>query len=678
MRALWMLAALALAGSGCSCGKSNSPPPAATGDGGAATGDGGMNDGGEPCVPDCVGRVCGGDGCGGKCAPGCTMPALPTCDETSGLCVAQCTPKCEGKNCGDDSCGGSCGTCTGALTCSSIGLCVPPAWTCAPSHYGTHDECDCACGAPDPDCSDKSLPVAGCPAHQMCGSDGKCAPIAPSSWTCDPGHYATRDACDCACGAVDPDCAISGLPVRGCVGRNASCQADATCACTRSCGTRVCGDDGCGGTCGSCSDPTKPLCLDGACVSACDPDPIRCHFAVCGSNECGGSCGTCGPGSSCKDGACVTVKVFDPLSCDGQCGNLTAGGCSCAADCTSQGSSCADYPATCGNCLPACAGRACGPDGCGGSCGACGSGVACSAGLCITGCQKSCSGRQCGDDGCGGSCGACPNGSSCQFTGQCVPDPWFCDASEYSDGTFCHCGCGAVDPNCSAAGAIVSGCATGGSTCSAAGLCSDKPCAKDGDCGTGRVCAGTYYQGNARFSGSCATSPGGSDVGQSCTFGASCATGLCAEGLCRSYCTTDGDCPGAEACVALPLRDLAGDIEGFASVCELIPGRDKACTAQKDCTPQQQACIATLLPSTLAPRFECANAPGTLGTRCDVASCPGGQMCVSTASGKVCTLPCPAGAADCPNGWHCGSLTYSSASFTTASSAPTVPVCLPN
>ena len=655
---------------------------AACSGGGGGGKDGGRSDGGhpdggttEPCVPVCVGRVCGSDGCGGSCGS-CTTLAAPVCDDAAGQCVAQCTPQCAGKNCGSDGCGGSCGACTGSLTCTAAGICAPPAWTCDPVHYAAHDECDCACGAPDPDCSDTTLATAGCGANERCGTDGTCHPIAPAAWTCDPGRYGAHDACDCGCGAVDPDCSIPGLPVRGCTGRDATCSSSGACECTPHCGSNVCGDDGCGGSCGTCSDPARSICLGGACVSACDPTPIRCHFAVCGSDECGGSCGTCPPGENCADGACVTVAVTDPLSCSGRCGNLNPAGCSCAPDCVANHSCCPDYATTCGSCLPSCGSHECGPDGCGGSCGSCGSGAVCSAGLCISGCQPSCDGRQCGDDGCGGQCGTCGAGESCQWTGQCVPDAWFCDSSQYGDGTACHCGCGAVDPNCAASDPVVFGCASGVSTCSAGGLCSDPTCQADASCGTGRICAGTYYQGDARFKGSCSASAGGSAVGQLCTFGGSCASGVCAGGLCRSYCATDADCVGQEQCVALPLSNLVGEIEGFVSVCDLLPGHFGTCAKQSDCP--QQACVATLDPATLAPRYECANAPTALGTACDAASCPVGQLCAPAQSRHVCTLPCPGGDTDCPNGWHCGSMTFGSASFTAASSAPTVPVCLPN
>ncbi|MBN2498801.1 MAG: hypothetical protein JXR96_29690 [Deltaproteobacteria bacterium] len=43
------------------------------------------------CVPDCVGRECGPDGCGGSCG---TCPSDQRCDQTSGQCVGGCTDEC--------------------------------------------------------------------------------------------------------------------------------------------------------------------------------------------------------------------------------------------------------------------------------------------------------------------------------------------------------------------------------------------------------------------------------------------------------------------------------------------------------------------------------------------------------------------------------------------------------
>ena len=61
------------------------------------------------CQPDCAGRDCGPDGCGGICGMhqgGCALPG-DVCQD-SGTC---CTPMCTDRACGDDGCGGSCGDC---------------------------------------------------------------------------------------------------------------------------------------------------------------------------------------------------------------------------------------------------------------------------------------------------------------------------------------------------------------------------------------------------------------------------------------------------------------------------------------------------------------------------------------------------------------------------------------
>ena len=70
------------------------------------------------------------------------------------------------------------------------------------------------------------------------------------------------------------------------------------------------------------------------------------------------------------------------------------------------------------NCLPDCDGLFCGDDGCGGSCGECEGAERCNSGSCYPNpCTPNCASdnRECGDDGCGGSCGECDvdSGSYC-------------------------------------------------------------------------------------------------------------------------------------------------------------------------------------------------------------------------------------------------------------------------
>lgn len=110
------------------------------------------------CTPSCTGRVCGGDGCGGTCGPGCG--ATETCS-AAGQCEATCTPSCTGKQCGPNDCGGTCGTCAGMLQCNTTtGTCSA---TCTPSCTGRvcgDDGCGGTCGP-------------GCGAAESC-SQGQC------------------------------------------------------------------------------------------------------------------------------------------------------------------------------------------------------------------------------------------------------------------------------------------------------------------------------------------------------------------------------------------------------------------------------------------------------------------------------------------------------------------------
>jgi hypothetical protein len=107
-------------------------------------------------------------------------------------------------------------------------------------------------------------------------------------------------------------------------------------------------------------------------VSLCKPS---CLGRVCGDDGCGGSCGTCAAGDSCSPGgSCM---------CQPNCANRECGGDGCGGTCGVCTSG------TCGTlghciCAPQCSGRMCGPDGCGGTCGSCTGGTSCSNGTCVT------------------------------------------------------------------------------------------------------------------------------------------------------------------------------------------------------------------------------------------------------------------------------------------------------
>ena len=70
------------------------------------------------CLPNCDGKECGSDGCGGACG---------ACSPSKELCVdghCKCQPNCSGKQCGlEPVCGESCGTCGVEETCQD-GKCI--------------------------------------------------------------------------------------------------------------------------------------------------------------------------------------------------------------------------------------------------------------------------------------------------------------------------------------------------------------------------------------------------------------------------------------------------------------------------------------------------------------------------------------------------------------------------
>ncbi len=257
------------------------------------------------------------------------------------------------------------------------------------------------------------------------------------------------------------------------------CKPNKTCAdYPDNCGAAL--DDGCVGTI-DCSNACSAelVCLAGQCVSPAECIPA-CEGKVCGDDGCGGSCGTCEEGISCANGACVADCV--PSCDDKDCGDDGCGG-SCG-ECVECGALdlCGD-DGSCG-CCPNCDGKGCGDDGCGGSCGECPADEACAVGSCVSDCDASCDGKTCGDDGCGGSCGTCDSGLKCE-EGACVA----CSP----DCTLKSCGADGCGGLCGACGAgesckdfqCVSGCTA---------ECDDKDCGDDGcggncgSCGGGTVC----------------------------------------------------------------------------------------------------------------------------------------------------------------------------------------------
>ena len=134
--------------------------------------------GGGICIPDCSGKQCGDDGCGGSCG------SCQSGEVCQGNQCQSCTPDCTGKVCGDDGCGGSCGSCQSNETCSN-NQCIP----CDPMNFTQ------ACTDQNFDCGTTSN---GCGGNIDCGtcalsnetcSNNLCVPIECSNDVdCDPGY----------------------------------------------------------------------------------------------------------------------------------------------------------------------------------------------------------------------------------------------------------------------------------------------------------------------------------------------------------------------------------------------------------------------------------------------------------------------------------------------------------
>lgn len=105
------------------------------------------------CVPNCDGKACGDDSCGGTCG---LCGVDQACGSSFTCGPLNCVPDCNGRQCGSDGCGGSCGNCT-----KSDQYCIDSTGKCK-----VFESCN------------NFLPVCnrgrGCGPKSYCGSDCKC------------------------------------------------------------------------------------------------------------------------------------------------------------------------------------------------------------------------------------------------------------------------------------------------------------------------------------------------------------------------------------------------------------------------------------------------------------------------------------------------------------------------
>ena len=307
----------------------------------------GNKDGKETDV-DCGGGECKGCAIGRECSAHSDCLSLAciygVCDKPT------CTDGAKNQTESDIDCGGTCSGCKDGKACNSADDCAGNG--CEGGKCCTVNSCGVCSASPvevcdglDNDCNGQTDEGLGqgklCPKQKgVCaGARERCA--GKGGWVCDDEAYAsnsweygTQDVCN---DGADNDC--DGLT-------DYDDKAD---CCLVDCGDRICGDDGCGGSCGTCTG--GKVCAAGACVPPCQSDPSRTCHGVCGTDASGvGGC-------YCDDQNCD----WYPSEC------------------------CPDYASCCKvACQKQCQGKQCGDDGCNGVCGKCDVEDVCQAGKCVT------------------------------------------------------------------------------------------------------------------------------------------------------------------------------------------------------------------------------------------------------------------------------------------------------
>jgi hypothetical protein len=287
--------------------------------------------------------------------PGFEFDRWEGCTRTSGIqCTAElsasgdttvraifrpaCVPQCFGKGCGDDGCGGTCGQCAPQQTCNGNGICENPYLLSlnivmgrgaqgSVSFVPEVDACTNQCTRQFPRGTTVTLiPTATEGDFQRW--DGACTGSVP---TCTVSMNAAKNVTAKFDKPCVPQCGGRNCGTDGCHGICGRCRSDQTCnsgvcsapqICSPNCAGKQCGRDGCGGTCPNWCAPGQSCSLEGQCQSGSGCTP-NCGTRTCGSNGCGGWCGgqeSCGetaPTCSTEGGSCNTTNTVSAVCCEG-------------------------------------------------------------------------------------------------------------------------------------------------------------------------------------------------------------------------------------------------------------------------------------------------------------------------------------------------------------------------
>jgi hypothetical protein len=197
------------------------------------------------CTPNCTGKCCGPDGCGGTCPDNCPAgyrcntqfctcepgrecetnddcPPGYWCDRTVWECKEiDCIPNCTGKCCGWDGCDGTCpNNCPAGYECN-LTTCVCEATGCVTDTDCMWNQC-CRMGV----CTDMNCGTIECGPDPVCGKEcGHCAPpetcqsgrcvISGSGAIGDPCYFGDVNA---DAGECNPGLTCLGIPADGSAG----------------------------------------------------------------------------------------------------------------------------------------------------------------------------------------------------------------------------------------------------------------------------------------------------------------------------------------------------------------------------------------------------------------------------------------------------------------------------
>ena len=261
----------------------------------------------------CDDSECGEDGCGGSC--GVCSGSQELC--LGGLCL--CQSMCDGKECGNDGCGDICGECPAHYGCEE-GTCIYIPWCGDDGCNGEEScwncpaDCDACCGngACEPGYEESCLTCVAdcaCACGELC-QQGSCL------FTACEGKECGADGCGGSCGTCDEDhheC-LDGLcqyiPWCG----DEECNGDEQCdICPADCGL-CCGDGWCTAEDGEDCDTCPSDCACFVCGETCEEGVCvftACDGMDCGDDTCGGFCGTCGPSEICDESTYVCASIPD-------------------------------------------------------------------------------------------------------------------------------------------------------------------------------------------------------------------------------------------------------------------------------------------------------------------------------------------------------------------------------